>query len=217
MRSSQQVAKRAIVTSAVAFRASMEATDHPRSEGISALILPWLEQEGVADELDPLERELLATPYRKLSKSQWRDASWSGEAAAVFGWAIGLVQLLPTWDFYDYRLLIEKLGILRPSVSPLLSHAALRPIAELESFCVRVLLIQWEMRLQRVPDARLIEMRDKEIESLGLSATEDDHCYCRKIVDTLLPEQRTRAAGIYFLRSHSAKWLFDQRQQYFSS
>src|SRR4051812_7785268 len=83
MRTSSEVLRRAVVMTTVAFRASLEATIHPRSRELSQRLLPWLESLGMAGDIDPIEHDLLATPFGELETSQKTDAKWSGEGAFV--------------------------------------------------------------------------------------------------------------------------------------
>lgn len=82
------VARRALVLTVVAFRGSLEVTDHPRVIELSQRLVPWLDEIECRSELDPKERELLGTPLGQLSKSFLIDANWAGEAAAFFCWTL---------------------------------------------------------------------------------------------------------------------------------
>src|SRR6516225_7291850 len=111
-REPQRVAKRALILGAIASRSSLEVTDHPRVVEISQRLLPWLSEVGCEEELDPIERELLATPLGHLSESQKIDANWAGEAATFFCWTLKLVGPLEETSPADQSMLPSVLAIL---------------------------------------------------------------------------------------------------------
>src|SRR6476620_3156482 len=108
MRTSAEVLRRAIVMTSVASRASLEVTAHPRSQEISDRLLPWLESHGMASDIDPIERDLLATKFGALEASQETDGHWSGEGAVVMCWALHLTAQPPLDEQVDYTTLFEQ-------------------------------------------------------------------------------------------------------------
>ena len=126
MRTIVQIAKPAIVMTSLAFRASLEVTDHSRAKKASDRIPGWLGEQGVNDELDAIERDILETPYRQLEDRQRRDANWSGEGAWIMAWALKLVELPPNRETVDPRILVERLGILRQDVTELTATVSLK-------------------------------------------------------------------------------------------
>src|SRR5262245_40611766 len=89
-RTSREVAVQAIIGGVLGFRASLEVTQHPRSENLCRQILPWLEQLGLANEIGPLYREILEIQHRELSQQARATAFWQGETALFLGWAVRL-------------------------------------------------------------------------------------------------------------------------------
>src|ERR1035437_2094201 len=125
-REPQQVAKRAVILGAIAFRSSLEVTDHPRVFEISKRLLPWLKEVDCDDELDPIERTLLVTPLGQLSDSQRIDARWAGESATLFCWMLKLVGPLDPAQPADQTVLPDLLSILRPGAMHIVRSASLR-------------------------------------------------------------------------------------------
>lgn len=220
MRGPKQVAKRALVATCLSFRASLEATEHPCSTSLSASILPWLTTHGLADELDPIEREILQTPYGQLRDDQIADANWSGEAAWVFAWAIGVVEQPPEIELVDYRILTQRLELLRTDPTRLIGGAVLRAESQLVEFCTNTVAIRTELQRQRVSDTPhqvFDQVLQARLERIGLSASDIAISSARDFVNNLTDEQRRAVAGLYFIRDFAATWLFDDRPTFFAS
>lgn len=217
VRTALQVARRAVIATALALRASLEVADHPRSAGVSANILPWLTRHGINDELDPIEREILETPYRQLRDNQITDVNWSGEAAWIFAWALGVVERPPPLETVDYGILVKRLEILRTDPSTLISSATLRDDAELAEFCTETLAIRTQLQRHRLPDASpvLDQLLFSRLRSIGLSPADQILRSARTFVEALSERQRSTIAGIYCVRDLAVTWLFDDRPSYF--
>lgn len=205
----------------LAFRASLEVTDHSRSEGISGKLLDWLQRHAIADELDPMEREILDAPYRNLHRSQLTDSTLAGEGACLFAWAIGIGDPLPKREPADARGLVQSIHILQEDVRELVDGASLRHEVELTTCCLEIFLTLSNMRQRRLSDVAaqaIVRNADaNRMAALGLLPT-DTACYrANEFVDSLSEEQRRAAAGFYFVRSGAASWLLDNRQSYFQS
>lgn len=219
-RTPQQVAKRTLVLGAIAFRASLEVTDHPRAVELSLQLVPWLSKLGCADELDPLERELLETPLRKLSGSQKIDANWSGEEAAFFCWSLGLADPLPVTSPADQSDVLKVLPILRPEAAGILRQPLLRNEVEIEAACVQTVLIRsllQESRIGKPASETVRRVNLNRLAEAGLNATDEDLRRAVTTVERMTPQERSRAAGFSFIRDHAALWLFSDRPTYFES
>jgi hypothetical protein len=217
-REPQQVARRALVLGAVAFRASLEVTDHPRVVELSQRLLPWLTEVGCENELDPIEREELATPLGQLSDSQRGDVNWAGEQAAFFGWMLTRVAPLPDEGPTDQTGLLQALCILKPEASAIVRSASLRDHAEIEDACQRFVLVRSILQESRVePPARDIVRRVnlKKLEDVGVGVTQEAIARATDIVNRMTAQDRKRAAGAYFVRSHAALWFLSGRDTYF--
>ncbi|HVJ80008.1 MAG TPA: DUF4272 domain-containing protein [Planctomycetia bacterium] len=213
-RNSRQVAGRALILGAIAFRSSLEVTDHPRVAEISQRLLHWLEEMGCGEELDPLERELLATPFGQLSDGQTTDANWAGEAAAFFCWMLDLAPPLDETKLAVTDDLPVVHCILKPEAAEFLRSASLRDRAQIEETCRRFVLIQSLLRESRIePPGRDIVRRltVKKLEDVGLAVTEDAMSRAEEIVGRMTPPERSLAAGLYVVRVHAAMWCLSDR------
>jgi hypothetical protein len=213
-----QVAQRTLVLGAIAFRASLEATNDPRVVQVSLQVVPWLNRLNCDNQLDPLERELLDTPVGQLSDSQKVDANWSGEAASFFGWTLSLSDPLPVMGVADQSALLNTLGILKPKACEVIRQAVLRDHQEIEDACQQIVLIRSLLQETRIDQPFRHVIRQVNLNRLaeaGLTTTEEGVSRASKIVDTMTPEERKRAVGSYFVRDHAAFWLFSDRHTYF--
>ncbi|MCU0880305.1 MAG: DUF4272 domain-containing protein [Pirellulaceae bacterium] len=203
---------------ALSFRASLEATDHPRSAPLSEEILKWLEAVGVVSELSSLEREILSTPYRRLEAQQLGDARWSGEGAWVLSWALGRVPLPASHEPVDYQPLVEELRVMRPEARELVTDARLRSDAELVAYAVRAWAFRSELHLRRLAgNARtvLAKIERQRLSDLGLTPSEQIISETARLVDDLSVEERRIAAGPAFIREHAMFWILGDRAAYF--
>lgn len=220
MRTAQQVASRAVVMTTMAFRASLEVTDHSRIEEIATLLFGWLQDQGLASELDPIEREILESPYGTLHKSQLTDAMLASEGASICSWAVAKSSPPPESDSSDARELVTTWSILRDARESI-TDATLRPWEEIRTWCANVLLIRSELQQIRVDDesvkAKLAQIRDIRMNQLGLFAGSETRSRCRHFAATLPPEKRKEVGGVHSVREVACSWLFDGRSQYFES
>src|SRR5262245_22488665 len=145
-RQPRQVAQRALILGALAFRASLEVTDDARAADFSRRLLPWLDEIGCSDEIDPIERQELATPLGQLSDSEMIDVNWAGEAAWVFCWMLGLAGPRDPVQAGDQSQILRVLPILQPSAAEFIRSASLRSRDEIEHACWQIVLIHSMLR-----------------------------------------------------------------------
>ena len=217
-RDPRQIAKRALILGAISFRSALEVTDHPRVLEISRRLLPWLEEMGCEDELDPIERELLATPFGQLSDSQRIDANWAGEAAAFFCWMLNLSEPLEPARCAEQSALPGVLCILKPEAAKILRSASLRDRAEIEDTCRQFVLIRSMLQESRAePPAREIIRRVnvQKMNDVGLAVSDEAVERASQAVSRMTPQERSEAAGLYFVRNHAALWFLSDRSSYF--
>jgi hypothetical protein len=217
-RKPQQVAERTLILGAIAFRASLEVTDHPRVVELSQQLLPWLSHMGCADELDPIERELLATPLGDLSDSQQIDANWAGEAAALFCWMLNLGAPLEEMTPADQADLLDVLPILRPEAAEILQLASLRDRREIEDTCRHFVLIRSLLLESRIepPSSDIIRRANvQSLNDLRVVVTDDAVTRASEVVASMTPQQRSQVAGLYMVRDHAARWFLSDRGSYF--
>jgi len=218
-RAPEQVAKRALILGTIAFRASLEVTEDPRVVEMSGSLVPWLLKHGCENELDPIERELLDTPYHQLSDSQRVDANWAGESAMFYGWALNLVGSLATSALCDQSILPELLFILRPEAVRILEAAAFRGSIQIEDMCRHVVLIHALLQESRVPGASAMirQMHTDRLEKAGIAVPDDAIRRASRSVDVMSADELQIAPGLYFIRDHAALWLFDDRSTFFKA
>ena len=212
-----QIARRAMVLGAIAFRASLEVTDHPRAVGLSERLLPWLAEVGCDGEVEPAERELLATACGRLTDGQRVDANWAGEDAMFLCWALGLVGPAPEAAPADASELLDVLKILRPEAVGVVRAAAIRDEAAVARACLRTALLLAVARASRVEGpAREIVRRalGKMLEARGVRATAEEWDEAERAFEAMVPVERERAAGLCFVRAHCATWLVGDRPRY---
>jgi len=217
-REPQQVAKRAVILSAMAFRSSLEVTSHPRVAEFAQRLLPWLAEVECADELDPFEREELATPLGQLSESQMIDVRWAGEGAAFLCWTLRLAGELHETTPADAQSLPTFNSVLKPDAAGIIASASLRDRVEIEKTCRHFALILSMLRESRVgpPATDVIRrMHLREMNRVGLSVTEDDIARASEALSKMTPDDRTRVASLYNIRRHVAIWYLSDRPSYF--
>jgi hypothetical protein len=216
-REAEQVAKRAMILGAVSLRSSLEVTDHPRAVEIAGRLLPWLIEIGCDAELDPIERDLLQTDFGQLSESQKVDANWAGESARFFCWTLNLAPapdpVAPARDDF-----VELLHVLRPQATDIVRSTSLRPRDEIIDACRQFALVRSLLQESRVESrAREIVRRVnvQRLNELGVEVTDDALARASTIVARMTPQQRSFAAGLYFVRCHAAMWFLSARATYF--
>ena len=176
---------------------------------------------GIADELDPIERELLATPYGEFRRDQRIDAENSCEAAEVLCWVIGLLDRPEKWELADHNAIVSRtLSILRPEARAIIRAAALRPVDELVAYCKKIAAIRSALHQLRVDDPAKMIVRKvfyQRLAEVGLSASEHDLEQARLVVAVMSPDDRRLAPRLAFKREHAMMWLFDSRPTWFSA
>lgn len=206
IQAASEIAGQAIVYGALGFRASLDVIDHPRSPELSTRLLPWLEEIGLADRIEPLHREILETPPGPLPPGHSTEAYWRGESAALLGWALHLFETPDRHLPIDAKQLVDRLQLLRPEAATLIAEATLRPKPEIDNFCAFCLAVRNQFQQLSAPKdvanllggilrKRMVELRlndvDAAIEEASAFATETN------------PPPR----GLYVVRALAAEWL----------
>lgn len=220
MRSPPEVAARTLIMGSLSFRASLEVTEHPRCEEICSRLLPWLQGLMIDQQIDPIEREILATPYRQLSSEQRNDAYWAGEGAAIYSWTLGLAPAPPPSAVNaDHQSTVDRLRILYPEAREVLENAKLLASDEVPAYCRLVAATLSEMRQRRVTEKDrtiLKEFQSERSAALGLYLTYEDEAQARIFLDSLSAHELQSCAGLYFVRYLATRWLFDSRPHFFA-
>lgn len=220
MRTPIQVLRRAIVMTAIACRASLEAAADTPAEGASKQILPWIGGLGLLRDLDPIEHDLLATPFKGLDRSQQIDANWSGEGANVMCWALGLTAE-PAPDVYvDYTPWFDRLLILFGDALAAMHDVQLRPLEEIGAFHVRVESLRTALQLERSspaihPALRKVWLARLSELNLGTGTENLDRAIAE--IASWSGDQKNRATGLCVVRGVASSWLIDGRPAYFQT
>ncbi len=224
-----QVTQRALILGTLSARASCEVTEGTRAARIADGLLPWLENTGAGEAIDPIERDLLNTPHGRLGPSLRMDANAAGEAAAVLCWTLEILEKPPIFAWADQAQVIKVLSIGRPEANDLLKSPELRARAELAEFCKQVRLMLVLLRERRAQEKGLDEAACAKLEAFGrkrvtqglaaagLELGESDWEAAKRILAEAGREQRNAMAGAYFVRDHAIDWLLDSRATYFES
>lgn len=175
-RTAQEVCAQAIIYGCLGFRGSLEVTEHPRSKSLCCQLLPWLDQLGLGDQVEPLHREILNTPRENLSPKDRAEAYWRGEAALFLGWALELFDKPESNVTIDPGPLSRKLRILQPTAADLLSTAKLRSQVEIDDYCAVCIAVRHQQQLEAVSveaQATLKRIHRIRIGELGLGEAID--------------------------------------------
>ena len=215
-----QVARRAILMSSLAFRASLEVTEHSRCAEACIRLLPWLDSLGCRDEIDPIERDILSTPYHRLETEQQRDAFWAGEGAGIYLWTLGKVSVPPpACTISDHQAIIAIARVLYPEAQSILETAALRSDDEIHAYSKQVASIRTEFQRRALDESAremLLKIRRDLLGKIGLNISNEDLKSACASIDAMSSEEKKSAPGFYFVREHAVSWLFDSRASYFS-
>jgi hypothetical protein len=144
-----RVAKRALVLAAVANRGLIENEkgNFDRPDEIRELMLQWIEETGVNDEVEPEEWKVLQRPVGSLDIQDAVNAVWRLEGLAVLLWALGQYELPPYDQLVTPRDLFEvtHLGD-ADEARKLTAEAKLRSPEELSAFQTHALMVHWRLR-----------------------------------------------------------------------
>lgn len=147
--STERIVKRALCMAAVAIRSDAERAGE--ADQYKAQYLPWLKREGLEDELEPWERQVIHAPAGGLSDREMWEASWLAACCHVLSWALGLNDLPRPDKQIDSVEMLSALGIepreiSRTSVADLLAKSRRRSIAEVSDASELYMAINWRFR-----------------------------------------------------------------------
>ncbi len=147
--STERIVKRALCMAAVAIRSDAERAGE--ADLYKAEYLPWLKREGLEDELEPWEREVIHAPAGGISDHEMWEASWLAACCHVLSWSLGLNDLpRPDRQIDSVEMLsalgIEPREISRTSVADLLAKSRRRSVAEVSDASELYMAINWRFR-----------------------------------------------------------------------
>lgn len=145
--SAERVAKRALVLTAVVCRSGIEdAAGDGEAEAFRRRVVRWLEDVGLAEELEPDEAQVLQLPLGALSERQRINASWRGEGGAVLAWALGRFGLPPYDQMVHAPDVGSALGFLESDGQQLLANPRVRSRQEIGTYAQRMFTVHWRLR-----------------------------------------------------------------------
>jgi len=212
IRSAREITSRAMVYGALGFRASLEITVHARSVEISSRLLPWLDELDLAGQIEPYHLEILETAHGQLSPRDRTEAYWCGEGAAVFAWAVEVLDAPHPTDPVDSGQLVDRLNLLRPEAAKLLAEAALGPESEIEEYCAFCIAVRHEYQKRSAsPETGLMldQLGRIRMAELGLRNVDRAIAEASAFADRTTPPPR----GLYVVRAVCAEWLLGKEDE----
>ena len=144
-----RVAARALVLAVLADRG---LTEHERPELLSpeadlAVMVNWIEESEIKEEVEADEWEILQRPIGLLDQQSTINAIWRIEGVAVLAWALGRTEL-PSYDqLVAPPELFAAIDIYNTEAArELIANARLRSPEELSKYQVQALMVHWRLR-----------------------------------------------------------------------
>ena len=219
--SASRVAHRALVLGALSARASLEGDEGGDREERRRWLVGRVAELGLGPELEPEERDVLATPVGELSDKRTIELSWRSEGLAVLAWALGLRelpshdQLAATWE-----LIQQDLRLLSPKPTPVLVEPRLRAPEELKRMERRLLAVHWRLReyLIRPGTMNLREFARTAwfgpLELEGIPLAEDDLAVEGMPLARAAKQRVWECQSIALERHQAINWLLGQHRRY---
>jgi hypothetical protein len=131
----QQVARRALILSAVVCRGSIDGgAGDEHAEKLPGRIKPWLEGAALTDHLEPWEGRIMRAALGQLPSQCISDATWAVEGLAVLAWALGRSELPEHDASVDPFAVTDAVGFLADDASDFIATAELRSPDELNDY-----------------------------------------------------------------------------------
>jgi hypothetical protein len=148
-----RVARRACALAAVCGRALLEQEDpaDPGVEETRRRIETWVNDIGIADELEPDEWKILQLPLGAPPRQDAVNATWRLEGLGVLAWALQRFDLPPHDELVNPAQLLRSMGILDVDAArALIAGPALRSRGEVEAMGHRLFAVHWRARSFRI-------------------------------------------------------------------
>lgn len=141
-----RVARRALALAAVAHRALLEMSAK-RAQAAKSLsvLLEFVKQAGLDDELEPAERTLIGKPLGKVPSQQATNSIWRAEGVAVLAWAIRRFDLPPYDREVPINVPLQSISFLQPDALSVVRNATLRSEAEVSFLASQYTIINWRL------------------------------------------------------------------------
>jgi hypothetical protein len=215
--SAERVARRALALTALSVRGVMEGDARdPRTPAMYQDLLAWVEQAGLADELEAKEAEVLRRPLGGLDPQAATDAVWTLEGLGVLAWALGRSHLPPHDELVHPHALWDAMGLMdAEGARALVAQAALRPRDEILTLRERLFALHWRLRnygirpnvMDFAEFARTAWFGPLNI--TGLPLADGDLSIEGRRIDRAPPEALGRAGSVAHERHKAANWLWE--------
>ncbi|HEX2081082.1 MAG TPA: DUF4272 domain-containing protein [Longimicrobium sp.] len=215
--SAERVARRALALAAVSARGVAER--YAGQSGATRMhqdLLAWVDQAGLADELEPDELEMLREPPGRLDPQAAVNAVWRVEGLAVLAWALGRFQLPPhdepshPDDVWSAMRLMDADG-----ARALAAEAVLRPRDELQAMRERLFALHWRLRDFRLR-ARAMDFAEfartcwfGPLDITGVPLVDGDLAIGGSRIDRADPDVLGRTQSAAQERHLAANWLWE--------
>jgi len=145
--SPQRVAARAMVLSAVMYRAHMEAyAGMADAEWFHARLLDWIDAVDLLSEFEAGERKFLETPIGWADEKDVMNGCWRSQGLGVLAWALQGFEL-PRYDQYaDMLTAADSVGFMDADAAKrVLNSAELRGASEVDDFAAHITIVDWRL------------------------------------------------------------------------
>jgi len=110
-------------------------------------ILRWLQQIGIAGELEQSEIDLISAQLGALDRKKAINATWQAEGMVVLAWALGWAELPACEVQCEPSDIANGLGFLASRAETPLQEPRLRDTEEIEKWADTYLTLHWRLRL----------------------------------------------------------------------
>ncbi|MEZ4222607.1 MAG: DUF4272 domain-containing protein [Polyangiaceae bacterium] len=143
--SAEQVARRALILSAVSCRGILELDpDRERAERFWDRVMKWWQALDLEADLEPEEAALLASRFGTARQQDAVDESWRSEALGVIAWALGQADVISHDRQVDPSAVANSLGFLEDHT--VLESPRLRSPDELNAYLDVAFTVHWRLR-----------------------------------------------------------------------
>lgn len=176
LRDSGEVARRAIILSALAYRGFLELDadeDGPDADDERFDLLDWLRAENLLDDLDPAESAALQAPVGTLQPDVTLRSTWSAEALTPLCWALSLLPALSVPDpSVDVTVLLDLTPASGSPTGEFVLRAALRDEGEIAQAREAAELWYWRATVQELLSTALQDERNELVIAILETAEE---------------------------------------------
>lgn len=209
----ERVRDRAHVLLALSMRGLLEqdkgTPDEAEAEALRVRLHDWVES-GLLEELEPEEREFLATPIGQAPPQLVIDAVWRAEGAQVLLWALS-ARPLPAFDAQEHPYSVAKESGVMSALPAALQKPKLRSAESLEAQRKQLLGLHWRLRELGVRPGPVDFVKFSKSAWFGAFSLEGVKL---KGTDLAIPEDVKLASSIAHERHLAANWLIGVNEVY---